>query len=203
MCTTGAVGVDEPDEWIPGLRLHVVEGSDFFMLCQECGERQATLHFTKIVNGEKTEFHICESCAREKGEGIPGTPGGFSIHSLLSGLLDFEKSGATGLGPKPQTIRCDECGLTYAQFSKIGRFGCSSCYKHFAARLDPLFKRVHGNTVHVGKIPKRSGGQIQCRRELDELKKEMQRRIEQEEFEQAANIRDRIRELERKIGQSG
>ena len=62
------------------------------MLCQECGKKPATLHFTKIVNGEKTEFHICESCARERGEGIPGTSNGFSIHSLLSGLLDFEQT---------------------------------------------------------------------------------------------------------------
>lgn len=167
------------------------------MLCQECGAKQATLHFTKIVNGEKTEFHICESCAREKGEGIPGTANGFSIHSLLSGLLEFEPS--AGLGPKPQTIRCDECGLTYSQFRKIGRFGCNSCYKHFSDRLDPLFKRVHGSTSHVGKIPKRTGGQIECRRKLDSLKKELHHHIEQEEFEQAASIRDQIRELESKI----
>ncbi|XEC97532.1 UvrB/UvrC motif-containing protein [Paenibacillus tarimensis] len=170
------------------------------MHCQECGKRPATLHFTKIVNGEKTEFHLCESCAREKSDSIPGTPNGFSIHSLLSGLLDFEKTGGTaGLGPKPQTIRCDECGLTYSQFSKIGRFGCSACYRHFTDRLDPLFKRVHGNTVHVGKIPKRSGRQIQHRREIEQLKRELQQRIEREEFENAARIRDRIRELERKV----
>ncbi|RXZ81445.1 hypothetical protein EBB07_14020 [Paenibacillaceae bacterium] len=172
------------------------------MLCQECSEKQATLHFTKIVNGEKTEFHICESCAREKGEGIPGTTGGFSIHSLLSGLLDFEKSNASGLGPKPQTVRCDNCGLTYTQFSKIGRFGCSECYDHFAERLNPLFKRVHGNTVHVGKIPKRSGGRIQSKREVEMLKQKLHQHIEQEEFEKAAGIRDRIRELERNIMES-
>lgn len=168
------------------------------MNCQECGKRPATLHFTKIINGEKTEFHICESCAREKGESIPGAPNGFSIHSLLSGLLDFEPSEAA-IGAKPQAVRCDECGLTYAQFSKIGRFGCSSCYKHFADRLDPLLKRVHGNTVHVGKIPKRYGGQMQYKREIEQLRRDLQKRIEREEFENAAHIRDRIRELEKKI----
>ncbi|MFD1953999.1 UvrB/UvrC motif-containing protein [Paenibacillus thailandensis] len=168
------------------------------MICQECGKRPASLHFTKIVNGEKTEFHICETCAREKGESIPGAPNGFSIHSLLSGLLDFEPSTAGG-SVKPRAIRCDECGLTYAQFSKIGRFGCSSCYKHFADHLDPLLKRVHGNTVHVGKMPKRYGGQIQYKREIEQLRKEMQGRIETEDFEAAAKLRDRIRELEKKI----
>ncbi|GAA3412021.1 UvrB/UvrC motif-containing protein [Paenibacillus hodogayensis] len=170
------------------------------MLCQECNKKPATLHFTKIIHGEKTEFHICESCAREKGELIPGTPNGFSIHNLLSGLLDFDPN---TLGNKPQTtLRCDNCGLTYSQFSKIGRFGCSSCYEHFSERLDPLFKRVHGNNVHVGKVPKRSGGLIQYKREIDKLKNDIQVRISREEFEQAAKIRDQIRELESKLNRS-
>jgi protein arginine kinase activator len=169
------------------------------MLCQECGKRPATLHFTKIVNGEKNEFHICETCAREKGEMIPGTSNGFSIHNLLSGLLDFDPTSSV---TKPQTIRCETCGLTYAQFSKIGRFGCGSCYKNFSERLDPLFKRVHGNTVHIGKVPKRTGGLIKYKRAIEDLKKEMMTRIEHEEFEQAAKIRDEIRDLERKLAGS-
>lgn len=167
------------------------------MLCQECGKRPATLHFTKIVNGEKTELHICESCAREKGEFVPGTPGGFSIHNLLSGLLDFEQPGAGAA--KPAALKCDTCGMTYAQFSKIGRFGCSDCYKYFDNKLDPLLKRVHGNTVHMGKVPKRAGGKLRTRREIDRLKRELQLRIEREDFEAAARLRDQIRELEKEM----
>lgn len=171
------------------------------MLCQECGKRPATLHFTKIVNGEKTEFRFCEECAREKGEVIPGTSGGFSIHNLLSGFLDFNPN---GIGQKSshfqsQNLRCEACGLSYAQFSKIGRFGCSSCYKYFNDHLDPLFKRVHGNTVHVGKIPKRAGKHIQTKRKIEDLRQTLQNRIQQEEFEEAAAIRDQIRELEKNI----
>ncbi|MEF2969088.1 UvrB/UvrC motif-containing protein [Paenibacillus sp. M1] len=171
------------------------------MQCQECGKRPATLHFTKIINGEKTEFHICEACAREKGEMIPGTTGGFSIHNLLSGLMDFHP-GAQGQSAsikQQEKVRCEECGLTYSQFSKIGRFGCSSCYKYFNDKLDPLFKRVHGNTVHVGKVPKRAGGHIQAKRKLDDLRRELQQRILHEEFEEAAALRDQIRELEKNI----
>lgn len=171
------------------------------MQCQECGKRPATLHFTKIVNGEKTEFHICEACAREKGEMIPGTSGGFSIHNLLSGLMDFHPGwqGQTSTAKAPENVRCEECGMTYSQFSKIGRFGCSSCYKYFNDRLDPLFKRVHGNTVHVGKVPKRAGAHIEAKRKLDDLRRELQQRIIQEEFEEAAALRDKIRELEKNI----
>jgi protein arginine kinase activator len=169
------------------------------MICQECGKKQATLHFTKIINGEKTEFHICEVCAREKGELIPGTPNGFSIHNLLSGLLNFEPPTGASLDKKVSAERCEQCGLTFSQFSKIGRFGCSSCYKYFSNRLDPIFKRVHGNVVHVGKIPQRSGNRIKNKRDLEQLKRELQKRIENEEFEQAAKIRDKIRDLEKKV----
>lgn len=174
------------------------------MLCQECGKKPATLHFTKILNGEKTEFHLCESCAREKGDMIPGTTNGFSIHNLLSGLLDFDPSLSGGGGgafsaKQQQAIHCEHCGLTYSQFSKLGRFGCVHCYKSFASKLDPLLRRVHGNTVHVGKVPRRSGGLIKYRRELEQLKMDMQICIEREEFEEAARIRDQIRELEKKV----
>jgi protein arginine kinase activator len=166
--------------------------------CQECGNRPATLHFTKIVGGEKTELHICETCARDKGELIPGTQSGFSIHNLLSGLMNFDPAGA-GTEMKQPAVRCDTCGMTYNQFSKIGRFGCSECYKHFDERLDPLLKRVHGNTAHVGKVPKRAGGKVRTKREIDELKKEMQDRIEHEDFESAAQLRDRIKNLEKEV----
>lgn len=173
------------------------------MTCQECGKRPSTLHFTKIINGEKTEFHICEVCARERGESIPGSPNSFSIHSLLSGILDFDAIGNKSLSNiQPQeSVRCETCGMSYTQFSKIGRFGCSDCYNAFSERLNPLIKRIHGSTMHSGKIPKRSGGKIQCKRQIEELRSELHRNIEIEEFEKAAELRDEIRELEKKMQQ--
>jgi protein arginine kinase activator len=167
--------------------------------CQECGIRPASLHFTKIVNGQKTEYRLCEVCAKEKGDIIPGTNNAFSIHNLLSGLLNYDplNTGNKGIA-KP--LRCETCGLSYTQFSQSGRFGCSDCYKAFDHRLDPLFKRVHGNTTHGGKIPRRAGAAINSRRKLQALKQLLQQKIEHEEFEEAARIRDQIRELEKNIG---
>jgi protein arginine kinase activator len=173
------------------------------MICQECHQRPATLHFTKIINGEKTEFHICEVCAQEKGDMFPGGLGNFSIHHLLSGLLNNTDPGVNTFKVQQEApLRCDTCGLTYSQFSKSGRFGCSNCYKAFKEKLDPLFRRVHGNTHHSGKVPERSGGAIKLKKEVSQLKEELRRRIEREEFEQAAKIRDRIRELEQQIAGS-
>jgi len=177
------------------------------MNCEDCGKRPATLHLTKIVNGEKTEYHICEQCAKEKGDVISGFSN-FSIHNLLSGLLNFDPmtkgnnhTGNQSAAPS-KPLHCENCGLTYAQFSKSGRFGCSDCYQFFGARLDPLFRRIHGNTNHIGKVPERTGGQLKIRKELEQLKNALQQYIATEEFEKAAEIRDRIRALEQKMTQT-
>lgn len=89
--------------------------------------------------------------------------------------------------------------MTYTQFTKIGRFGCDECYDQFAERLDPLFRRIHGTTDHAGKIPKRNGGLIHDKRQIESLKKHLKLLIEREEFEEAAKLRDQIRELEEKV----
>ena len=158
------------------------------MICQTCGAKPATVHFMNIINGEKTESHLCEFCARDQGEAFPGMQHSFSVHHLFSGMM--------GQVPQQQSnLRCETCGLSYAQFSKLGRFGCSDCYRHFGSRLEPVFRRVHGQTTHIGKIPTRMGGQLKVKRELAALKKQMQQHIERQEFELAAQVRDRMKAL--------
>ncbi len=85
--------------------------------------------------------------------------------------------------------------------AKLAVLAASSCYKYFDSRLDPLFKRVHGSTSHVGKVPARAGGRIKVKRQIADLKQNLQQSIAQEEFEEAAQIRDQIRELEKGIAQ--
>ncbi|BCJ87370.1 UvrB/UvrC motif-containing protein [Effusibacillus dendaii] len=165
------------------------------MNCQECGQRPATVHFTKIIQGDKSEIHLCELCAREKGEWM-NKSNGFSLNSLLSGLLNFDSTGATVSAP----VRCSTCGLTYSQFSQVGRFGCADCYNHFRARIEPLARKIHGSTTHVGKVPSRAGGKIKLQRELSRLRTQLQNAIDHERFEEAAMLRDKIKEFEKQIG---
>lgn len=178
------------------------------MLCQECQEREAALHFTKIINGEKTEFHICDVCAKDKGEYLPGG-NSFSIHQLLSGLLDtgqsFPKTSKQQSRQKAKSeLQCKTCGLTYKQFVENGRFGCADCYKFFDQKLDPVLKRIHGgNSTHTGKIPKRKGEDIHVYREIEQIKAAMKNHIEEEEFEEAAKLRDEVRELENSLKEKG
>lgn len=175
------------------------------MLCQECQHYPATLHFTKIINGEKMEMHLCETCAKDKGDYVPGS-NSFSIHQLLSGLMDQDasfppKADGNDQARKPE-LQCPECGMTYRQFGEGGRFGCAVCYETFDSKLDPVLARIHGgNHSHTGKIPKRQGKDLHLYREIEEQKERLRKLIEEEAFEEAAAVRDRIRELRQKTEQ--
>ncbi|WP_335339635.1 UvrB/UvrC motif-containing protein [Ferroacidibacillus organovorans] len=167
-------------------------------MCEQCGNRTATVHFTEIVQGEKNEFHLCETCAKEKGyAAYQFMTGAFSVNQLLSGLMNLDPAVKQRAGSS-QT-RCESCGLTFSQFSQIGRFGCAHCYEAFAPGLNPMLKKIQSSNQHVGKVPKRQGGTIAYRRELTRLRQELQTRIQQEQFEEAARLRDQIRELETRV----
>ncbi|MGI6096575.1 MAG: UvrB/UvrC motif-containing protein [Dethiobacteria bacterium] len=172
------------------------------MLCQECQKRKATVYLTKIINGYKTEMHLCEVCVQGKSDldlSFDFEPK-FSIQDLLTGILNFENvGGAPGVG-YPRKLQCPNCGLTFAQFGQIGRFGCSECYNSFDSRLESLMKRIHGSQTHSGKVPRRVGGTMRLQRELERLRKELQQHVDREEFEKAALLRDEIRKLEKKLG---
>lgn len=167
------------------------------MVCQECNERPATVKVTKIVNGQPKDLNLCEYCADEKGDF-------FSFNNLLAGLLNM------GLGMKSANskasfssedqLTCPQCGLTYREFINIGRFGCTECYKTFNPYLESILKKLHGgNVFHNGKIPKRAGGTLHLRKQINDLKSQINGYVEAEEFEKAAEVRDQIRLLEKEI----
>ncbi|MBX6378220.1 MAG: UvrB/UvrC motif-containing protein [Clostridia bacterium] len=165
------------------------------MVCQECGKRPATVHVTKVVNGHKTEFHFCGSCAREKGEiGLTAEPP-FSIHNLVGSLLGVEAFGP----PAVAMVRCERCGTTYQEFSRSGLLGCAHCYEVFREPLQPVLRRVHGATAHTGKMPRRAAGTLGVRRRVEDLRRRLQEAVAREEFEAAARIRDEIRSLEESL----
>ncbi|MEH6992313.1 UvrB/UvrC motif-containing protein [Neobacillus drentensis] len=172
------------------------------MICQECNQRPAALHFTKIINGEKTEVNLCEKCAQEKGEMFMFTGGsGFTFNNLLAGLLNSDSTVQKqnqNTFHQEEVLQCSGCSMTFPQFIKVGRFGCAHCYETFKEQLPPVLRRLHsGNWSHSGKIPKRIGGGIHLKKQVENLKSELKELIQQEEFEKAAQIRDEIRTLEK------
>lgn len=155
-------------------------------------------------------MHICEQCAKENSDSyVMSGNQGFSIHNLLSGLLNIDPSfttsankGSSIFQEAREVDQCPKCGLTFQQFRKTGRFGCAECYRTFDQYLNPVLRKVHsGNTVHNGKVPKRIAGSLHVRRKLELMQQELKQLIEQEEFEKAAEVRDQIRALEHEQSQ--
>lgn len=160
------------------------------MLCDICGKKEATVHLTEIVNNQVTKLHLCEECAKEKGTEMEEH---FGLNDLLAGLADL---GANVEPEMVERLKCPACGFTYHDFKKVGRLGCSECYEAFKTKLAPLLKRIHGADRHVGKIPLMIGKTVKDTRNLQELKIKMEKAIREEEFEEAARLRDQIREME-------
>lgn len=161
------------------------------MLCDACHKNEATVHLTEIINDNVTKLNLCEACARAKGAEMEEH---FGLSDLLAGLSDI------GAGSQPHledVVKCGECGLTYKDFRKTGRFGCGNCYEAFKAHIAPLLKRIHGADRHVGKVPVITGAKtVKDTRTLQELRMKMEKAIGMEEFEEAAKLRDKIREME-------
>lgn len=171
------------------------------MLCEQCKKRPATVHYTKVVNDQKTEYHLCEQCAREKGE-LDFTLGfepGFSINNLLAGLLDMG-SPSRQVGKRAADVsQCPKCGLTYTQFRQTGRLGCGECYTAFERQLEPLLRRIQGTSNHTGKVPGRQGGTLKLEREIGRLERELEAAVEREEYEKAAVLRDQLKDLRQRL----
>lgn len=169
------------------------------MECQECQQRAATLHFTQVINGKKSEVNVCGVCAREKGY-MTSPEDSYSLHNLLAGLLNFDTNQLGNLEDasvkRTTDAQCPNCELTFSEFQRIGKFGCATCYEAFSKRLHPIIRRVQsGNTNHHGKIPNRKGGSLHTKRKIESYKLQLQQLIENESFEEAAIVRDQIKKL--------
>ncbi len=162
------------------------------MLCDECGKNEARVHVTHIINGKKTENHLCEECAKKNQSFLNSN---FSMENLFSAMLNNAFSAATYLPSKG----CSKCGMTYDEFRNTGKFGCSDCIDTFKSRLMPVVKNIQGYDAHMGKIPKRAGGSYKIQKDIEKLKFQLKNAVEKEEYEEAARLRDKIREIEDNI----
>lgn len=164
------------------------------MLCDDCKKRPASMHLTKIINNQKIEKYLCEQCAKASGEMPFIMESKFSVQDLLKGMFNY---GLLDSAPQNAEKSCEHCGMTYSDFSRTGKVGCSQCYTVYGQRLEPIVRRIQGSAIHTGKIPKRAGGDIERRQRLKNLRNKLEQHIRLEEYEQAAKVRDEIRNLEK------
>ena len=166
------------------------------MLCEQCHQNEATVHLTQVIDGQVNKLHLCEACAAKSGFEVEGA---MSVTDILLGMggqaapapaqpvTDFERS-------------CPKCHMRKSDFKKTGQFGCPSCYETFLEELMPLLRAMHrGGDRHVGKVPEREGVRVRVSAELARLRGLLDAAVNEENFEEAAVLRDQIRACERKV----
>lgn len=162
------------------------------MKCDLCNKK-ATVHLTEIVDEQMSEMHLCEECAREKSVQMEQQ---FGLSDLLAGLTDFGKQVKSA---DKIDLKCETCGITYDDFRKFGRLGCGNCYEAFKSHLSTLLKKIHGANHHFGKTPKKMPRADKKKVEdIQDLKNKLMQAIQMEDFEKAAKLRDKIRDIEKK-----
>ena len=158
------------------------------MQCSICKEKPATVHLTQIVGDKMQKLDLCEDCAKTKGV---NDPSGFALADIMLGLgaaQEVEQAVGTDL-------KCPRCGFSQADFKKSGRLGCPECYQVFAEGLEGLLKTMQKGTRHTGKSPEALRQSRDNAERLKSLQKKLTKAIESEDFEQAAKLRDELKDL--------
>lgn len=190
------------------------------MLCENCGKREANVMYTQIINGDKKEMHLCEECSEKLGIGNMDFKMPISFSSFLGDFFDeFENDTLLPELNPIKELRCDSCGMTFENFMNTGKFGCSNCYNIFESKIDPILKNIHGANRHVGRLgkigPASNMQEQEEKREInkiegtekeepkvanevseeDKLREELRKAIKEERYEDAAKLRDEIKNL--------
>ncbi|MFP4456102.1 MAG: UvrB/UvrC motif-containing protein [Clostridia bacterium] len=162
------------------------------MKCERCHVNEASVKMVRIINNKKEEIYLCEECAQKENAFSFGNQG-FSVSDFLSSFMGFN--------PQKQIYEretsektCEKCNMTWDEFRRNSRLGCDECYETFKDRLMPMIRQIHGHTEHQGRIPPLEGEQK--KHKLKKLKEKLQLAIIDERYEDAATIRDEIKELE-------
>ncbi len=162
------------------------------MQCQRCNKQPATIHLTEILNNQKTERHLCEDCAKEEGIAVKAQ---INLQDVLAGML-----AAHDTAERYANLKCPDCGLTYAEFRNQGRLGCPNDYEVFAQPLAEILEKMHGGTEHSGKVPGHAGAGTDQQRDRMRLRRQLAEAVEREQYEEAARLRDLLREKESEGG---
>ena len=162
------------------------------MKCQKC-HNQAILHITEVLGEEQfEELHLCEQCANKY----------LYESQQKAGKAAIAESGREEAGLFNQH-ECPSCGIKFVEFRNTGRLGCPNDYQEFRDDLIPLLENIHGETKHCGKTPRRMPQSQQALSELMQLRNRLKQAVTKEDYEEAARLRDRIKQLEETGAVSG
>lgn len=162
------------------------------MLCQKCGKNQATTYYQQTINGKTTAVQLCSSCASQMGIEMFGSS---AINNMFSEFLT-NTFNAPSLGTDKV---CDRCHTSLNEIMNSGKVGCDECYQAFNRELLPSIENIHGKSQHIGKISVSADSKWRKRAQIEQLKADLDQAVQNQEFENAAELRDKIKALEKEM----
>ncbi|MHC4646057.1 MAG: UvrB/UvrC motif-containing protein [Planctomycetota bacterium] len=160
------------------------------MQCQSCHKNEATIHLTEISEGVRTEMHLCEHCAQEEGIAVKSQ---IPLNELLSNLLAAQPTDSETFADAENKNVCPQCGFSLDQFRKNSVLGCPYDYEVFEKSLLPLLEKAHdGKTLHCGKVPSKMPADTKKQIQLVSLRRQLEIAVKNEDYELAAELRDKI-----------
>lgn len=181
------------------------------MLCDNCGENEATVRYTEIINGHKREMMLCEECSKKLGINNIDLKLPIDFSSFFGDLIsEYEQSDFLPMFEMDNDLRCKTCNLSYKEFLNTGKLGCPDCYDTFKDRINTVLNRIQGSTEYQGRksLPsgkkstftshKKEEKQMQKKNEVDDLEEKLKLAIKDERYEDAAKIRDKIKKIQGK-----
>lgn len=180
------------------------------MKCQNCGNNEANVKYTEIINGQKKQYILCEECAEKLGINQKlNFNMKVDLGNFFGGFFDDYNSEPNLLNSfnDVKTLKCKKCGMTYDDFTNAGKFGCENCYTVFSKKLDGVLKNIQGDSIHTGRKGKKHEKTLKGNEEIikenanqskiEELKEKLNKAIKEERYEDAAKIRDEIKKNEK------
>jgi|YelNatPaOPRAMG01_1025707.scaffolds.fasta_scaffold00734_14 protein arginine kinase activator len=161
------------------------------MKCDICKKKEATIHLTKIIEGEVHNINLCEDCAKK--QGLVGE--GSDVAEFLFSL-EVPK---TKKEPEVVEVKCEACGFTQSQLKKVGRLGCPECYTAFEDILEEIIKSMHKGNRHVGKVPRAQQTGKTIAEKIKQLQEQLDKAVAVEDYERAAALRDEIKRIRSKL----
>ncbi|MDU1203180.1 MAG: UvrB/UvrC motif-containing protein [Clostridiales bacterium] len=193
------------------------------MLCQKCNKKVATVFISTVVNGKNSQMYLCTDCAKEFHDSMsPDMQIPFPINDILSnmefnedtinnlikdlkeiedknvveGVNGIDNTESSQKNEEKVDITCSVCNTSFEEYKKTGKLGCSKCYSTFEKQLKPILEGIYGYSEHIGKFPKNKCKDTEVIRTVEQLKEQLNIAIQEEEYEQAAKLRDEILQLE-------
>ena len=149
--------------------------------CADC-TKACAVYFTVVAGGKAMSHACCQDCPTLQAAAADG-----QLPSVALGLkLDI---------PTPQGRgKCPTCGFRWADFVRIHRMGCPTCYQTHAQEALETIARIQPGIEHQGRRPLGSAADTLMR--LTKARQLLKEALKDEDYETAAVLRDQISDLE-------